>query len=158
MTTPSDDIFMQRALRLAEQTGQLGNIPVGAVVVREGKILGEAANLRHTLQDPTAHAELIAIRAATQAAGSWRLSGATLYVTLEPCPMCAGALLEARFDRVVYGASDPHDDRDRMLLRKDARIEVQGGVLEPACRDTLQGFFSALRKVDPVCTEGCPSG
>ena len=150
---------MRRAIALAESTGQLGNVPVGAVVVRDGQVLGEGANLRHTLQDPTAHAELLAIRAAAQATGSWRLSGATLYVTLEPCAMCAGAIREARFARVVFGASDDTDNAPgRSVLADDPQIVVESGILESACRDALQRFFNALRTVDPKRTEGCPSG
>jgi len=146
-----DDKFMRRALALAEATGQLGNVPVGAVIVRDGEVLGEGANLRHTLQDPTAHAEILAIREAAMRSGAWRLTDATLFVTLEPCAMCSGAILEARFARVVFGAFDVDTDHahGRALLDAAPRVDVRGGVLQEDCRDALQRFFSALRMVDP---------
>ena len=96
-----------RALELAREAADLGEVPVGAVIVRDGKIVSQAFNLRETLHDPTAHAERLAITLAGQALGSWRLEGCTLYVTLEPCPMCAGAIVLSRIPRVVYGAADP---------------------------------------------------
>src|SRR5690349_12251797 len=103
---PSDVALMRRALRLARQARGLGEIPVGAVVVCAGRIVAQAFNLRETLADPTAHAERLALSLAGRALGSWRLSGCTLYVTLEPCPMCAGAIVLGRLARVVYGAAD----------------------------------------------------
>jgi len=102
-----DHSMMERALDLARQAANLGEVPVGSVIVHDRKIVSQAFNLRETLRDPTAHAERLAITLAGRALGSWRLEGCTLYVTLEPCPMCAGAIVQSRIARVVYGASDP---------------------------------------------------
>src|SRR3954451_13518683 len=104
---PRDDYFMRLALREAQQATEHEDVPIGAVVVRDGELIAAAHNERELRQDPTAHAELIALRAAARAAGSWRVLGAVVYVTLEPCAMCAGALVLARVARVVYGAPDP---------------------------------------------------
>jgi len=143
---------MRRALRLAERAAASGDVPVGAVVLdAEGTVLGEGWNLREAGGDPTAHAEVVAIRAAASVAGSWRLEGCTLVVTLEPCPMCAGALMLARVDRVVLGAWDPKlgacgsvwdVPRDR---RSTHRAEVVGGVLEQECGALIRSFFEAHR-------------
>ena len=103
----TDDGFMRLALELAARAGTAGEVPVGAVVVSGGEVIGSAANAREASNDPTAHAEVLALRQASRGIGSWRLSSATLYVTLEPCPMCAGALVMARVGRLVYGAPDP---------------------------------------------------
>ncbi|MDB4866090.1 MAG: tadA, partial [Cohnella sp.] len=102
-----DEIWMAEAIRQARLAESLGEVPIGAVIVRGGEIVGSGYNLRETRNDPTAHAEMIAIREASERLGAWRLLGCTLYVTLEPCPMCAGAILQSRVERVVYGASDP---------------------------------------------------
>ena len=146
--TVEDERFMRRALVLASHTGRLGNVPVGAVVVQDGKIVGEGANLRHTLQDPTAHAEIVALRDAAKRASAWRLDEATLYVTLEPCAMCSGAILEARVARLVYGApdTDTYTAKGKQLLSQPGGPKVQGGVLEKDCCDVLKDFFAALRE------------
>ncbi|HMK97551.1 MAG TPA: tRNA adenosine(34) deaminase TadA, partial [Acidimicrobiales bacterium] len=107
MSSEEDERFMRAALRLAEGAGAAGEVPVGAIFVRNGRIIGQGANAREATGDPTAHAEIAALREACRAAGSWRLEGATLYVTLEPCPMCAGALVMARAEKVVFAAADP---------------------------------------------------
>ena len=143
---------MEVALALAEETGRLGNVPVGAVILdRAGQIVGKGANLRHVLRDPTAHAELIAIREAAQRVDSWRLDDATLVVTLEPCPMCAAAIAQARVSRVVFGAADPAAEhlsegfvRGESALRS-AGVDVVSGVREAACAAVLSGFFERLR-------------
>jgi tRNA(adenine34) deaminase len=130
---------MQRALALAKATSGLGNVPVGALVVVDDEIVGEAANLRHTLQDPTAHAEILALRAAAQRLGTWRLDDATLYVTLEPCAMCTGAIDQARVRLVVVGAKDPR--KGHSTVSTD-RVE---GVLQEECEAVLTSFFAELR-------------
>ncbi len=142
---------MLRALELADQAAALGEVPVGAVIVREGKILAEAHNLRETAQDPTAHAEVIAIRRAAELLGAWRLEGCTIYVTLEPCAMCAGAMVLARVERCVFGCSDPKGGFVGSLGDLSAwpglnhRFAVSGGVEEEACREVLRTFFRSLR-------------
>ena len=143
---------MRRALSLAQRAADAGDVPVGAVVVdASGEVLGEGWNLREAQQDPTAHAEVVALRAAAHRLGSWRLSGCTLVVTMEPCPMCAGATMLARVDRIVLGAWDPKLGacgsvwdvvRDR---RATHRAEVVGGVLEDECGAIVRGFFSGHR-------------
>ncbi|WP_270889883.1 nucleoside deaminase [Pedococcus sp. 5OH_020] len=140
------------ALALAARAGREGDVPVGAVVVSpEGELVGEGRNLREGRTDPTAHAEVLALRAAALALGSWRLEGCTLVVTLEPCPMCAGALMLARISRLVLGAWDPKLGatgsvwdivRDR---RATHRVEVLGGVRESECSQVLREFFAAHR-------------
>ncbi|MEO7421490.1 MAG: nucleoside deaminase [Ornithinibacter sp.] len=143
---------MGRALELAELAGQAGDVPVGAVVIDgSGSVVGEGRNLREVDGDPTAHAEIVAIRAAAVTLGGWRLEGCTLVVTLEPCPMCAGALMLARVDTVVFGAWDPKVGacgsawdvpRDR---RATHRAEVIGGVREEQCGELIRAFFGAHR-------------
>ena len=143
---------MGRALDLAADAARVGDVPVGAVVVApSGEVIGEGANLREADGDPTAHAEIVALRAAAQAIGEWRLEGCTLVVTLEPCPMCAGALMLARISRLVLGAWDPKLGacgsvwdivRDR---RATHRIEVVGGVREAECSQVLLDFFAGHR-------------
>ena len=157
MTAPADavDAAMGRALELARAAQEWGDTPIGAVVLGpDGTVLAEAANERERRGDPTAHAEVLALRAAAQAHGDgWRLTGATLVVTLEPCTMCAGACVLARVARVVYGADDPKAGavgslwdvvRDRRL---NHRPEVMGGVLEAECAELLRGWFGGLREV-----------
>lgn len=144
--------WMAAALEEARLAALLGEVPVGAVVVREGEILGRGHNLRETEKTPLGHGELMAIAAACRAVGDWRLSGCTLYVTLEPCCMCAGACLNARLDRVVYGAPDrlagclgSRIDLFRMDLEGAAPPRVLGGVLEEDCAALLREFFQRRR-------------
>jgi tRNA(adenine34) deaminase len=145
------DFYMREALRLAAVAAAAGEVPVGALVVREGEIIGAAHNQREQLADPTAHAEMVAITQAAAAISSWRLTGCTLYVTLEPCAMCAGAILLARLDRVVYGAADPKGGAVDSLynLLADPRLnhqsEVVRGVLAAECGQILTDFFRARR-------------
>ncbi len=147
-----DERFMRLALDEAEVAAGEGEIPVGAVAVRGGEVLARAHNRRESERDPTAHAEVIAIREAARALGAWRLSGVTIYVTLEPCAMCAGALVLARVDRVVFGTGDPKAGAagSLMNLLQDARLnhraDLTSGVLEGACREKIQNFFRALRR------------
>jgi tRNA(adenine34) deaminase len=143
---------MTRAIALAERAADAGDVPVGALVAdASGEVLGEGWNLREADQDPTAHAEVVALRAAARRLGSWRLEGCTLVVTLEPCPMCAGAAMLARVERVVLGAWDPKLGacgsvwdvvRDR---RATHRAEVVGGVLEAECGEVVRRFFTTHR-------------
>lgn len=148
---PEDEAFMRLALAEAEEAGRLGEIPIGAVIVQDGEILATGYNLRETLNDPTAHAEVVAVRRAAQNRRSWRLTGATLYVTIEPCPMCAGALVLARIDRLVYGATDPKAGAVDTLMdlvrdsRLNHRLEVTSGVLAEEAAALLQDFFKARR-------------
>lgn len=152
MFEPADLSAMRRALLLAEEAGRRGDIPVGAIVTNAaGTAIGEGRNLREVTHDPTAHAEVVALRAAAQATGSWNLAGCTLVVTLEPCLMCAGALLQARVSRLVFGAWDAKAGatgsmydvvRDRRL---PSRAEVVGGVLEAEASVLLREFFDARR-------------
>lgn len=142
---------MARALEIARAGGLRGEIPVGAVIVREGAILAESHNRTLELCDPTAHAESVAIRAAARRLGDWRLSGCTLYTTLEPCAQCAGAIVLARIPRVVYAASDPKSGMAGSLgnLVQDARlnhrVELVTGMLAPESAELLRGFFRARR-------------
>ncbi len=142
---------MRMALEQAEQARRLGEVPVGCVVVKDGQVIGRGYNRRETDRTVLGHAELMAIRQAEQALGDWRLTGCTLYVTLEPCPMCAGAILNARPESVVFGASDPVFGAcgGVMNLFEEAfgvRIRLYGGVLAAECAGLLQEFFSDLRK------------
>jgi len=135
----SDEVFMRRALELAQRARAEGEVPVGSVVVQDGRIIGEGWNRPIAAADPTAHAEIQALRAASAAAGNYRLTGATLYVTLEPCEMCLGAMFHARIARAVYGATDPK----KKVLK--AQTVVQGGVLAAECGAILTDFFAARR-------------
>ena len=147
----SDEDWMADALREAQLALAEDEVPVGAVVVHGGRIIGRGHNQRERLRDPTAHAEMIAITAAAEALSSWRLTGATLYVTLEPCPMCAGALVNARLTRLVYGALDPKAGACRTLFeiptdpRLNHRVEVVGEVLAEPCGGILTEYFRAKR-------------
>lgn len=151
MTEDVDETFMREALALARRAEALGEVPVGAVLVHQGEIVGRGYNLREREQDPTAHAELIGLRAAAAHLGTWRLSGVTAYVTLEPCPMCAGALVNARVDRVVVGALDPKAGATESLytIGSDARLnhrfETRSGVLADDCGALLSAFFRRVR-------------
>jgi tRNA(adenine34) deaminase len=143
--------FMRRALRLAREALALGEVPVGALVERDGRVIAQAFNLRETLHDPTAHAERLALALAGRALGTWRLDRCTLFVTLEPCPMCAGAIVQSRIPRVVYGAADPKAGACRSLYRiaddprLNHRAEIVGGVLADECGAVLSEFFQARR-------------
>ncbi len=148
---PRDEHFMRMALREAIEAGEHGDVPVGCVVVRDGEVVGSAHNERELRGDPTAHAEVLALRAAGAALGGWRLLGTVVYVTLEPCPMCAGAIQQARVARVVFGAPDQkvgaagtviNPLQDPRLLH---RVEVQGGVLATDALALLRRFFDERR-------------
>lgn len=142
---------MQQALHQAIVAMDHDEVPIGAVIVFEGRILARGHNQRELLQDPTAHAEMLAITAAAEAMGTWRLNGCTMYVTLEPCLMCAGAILLARMDRVVYGAADPKAGACGSLYdclidsRLNHRCAVTRGVMADDCGDLLSAFFRAQR-------------
>lgn len=146
-----DATWMARALQLASAAGDAGEVPVAAVLVRDGVLLAEGANRTVTDSDPTAHAEVVALRAAGAAQGDWRLTGTTLYVTLEPCAMCAGAIVLSRVDRVVFAASDPKAGMGGSLenLLQDSRLnhrcEVVRGVREEEAASLLRDFFRARR-------------
>ncbi len=148
---PKDEHFMRLALREAVAAGEHGDVPVGAVVVRDGEVVGTGRNERELRGDPTAHAEILALRAAALTLGGWRLSGAVLYVTLEPCPMCAGAIQQARIARTVYGAPDQKLGAAGSVINVlgDPRllhlVEVQGGVLANESLAVLQRFFDERR-------------
>jgi len=149
---PTDDAWMGRALDEADAAAAKGEVPVGCVLVgADGVALATGHNQRETLEDPTAHAEMVAIRAAAQALGSWRLEGVTCFVTLEPCAMCAGALVHARVARVVYGCDDPKGGAVVTLYnigsdpRLNHRFELVRGVRAEECAQRLRSFFAALR-------------
>ncbi len=148
---PEDPVFMRLALEEACRAEARGEVPVGAILVREGRVLARGHNLREFSQDPTAHAELLALREAARRLGTWRLHGVTAYVTLEPCPMCAGALVNARVDRVVWGCDDPKAGATRTLYdigsspRLNHRFATRGGVLAEPCARLLTRFFERLR-------------
>lgn len=154
MALPTDMDYMRRALELARAAGAEGEVPVGAVVVCGGRIVGEGANRPIAGHDPTAHAEIIALRAAGSALGSYRLNDAVLYVTLEPCAMCAAAMVHARVRRVVFGAFDPKAGAAGSLIDLfrlqglNHRVDAFGGVLADECGALLSGFFEA-RRADP---------
>ena len=152
---------MQLALQAAAEAEAQGEVPVGAVVVLNGTVVGVGYNEREGGHDPTAHAELLAIRRAAQALGHWRLCDAEVFVTLEPCPMCAGAMINARIKRVIYGCDDPKAGAVQSLyqllqdVRFNHRVEVTAGVLADECAARLKAFFAALRAkragaIDPL--------
>jgi tRNA(adenine34) deaminase len=146
---------MREALAEAARAEALGEVPVGAVAVRDGVVIARGHNLRERSQDPTSHAELIAVRKTAARLASWRLTGVTIYVTLEPCPMCAGALVNARVDRVVWGCDDPKAGATRTLFaigddpRLNHRFEMVPGVLADECAGHLKAFFGRLRSGEP---------
>jgi len=146
-----DEDFMRVALALAEQARGAGEVPVGAVVVRDGVVIGSGFNSPIGRHDPSAHAEILALRAAATASGNYRLSGCTLYVTLEPCVMCSGAILHARIGRVVYGAPNPKTGACGSVLnlfaedRLNHHTAVTGGMLAEECGRLLKGFFQERR-------------
>jgi tRNA(adenine34) deaminase len=149
----SDESWMRRALSLGLAAAEQDEVPVGAVVVHQDRIIGSGWNQREQLKDPTAHAEMIAITQASAALESWRLIDCTLYVTLEPCPMCAGAILQARIPRLVYGARDPKagavDSLYRLLNdpRLNHAVQITGGVMAAECGRILTEFFEGKRKL-----------
>jgi len=148
----SDDVFMREALGLARQAGEAGEVPVGAVVVRGGAVVGRGHNRPVASRDPTAHAEVVALRDAAERVGNYRLADCILYVTLEPCAMCAGAIMNARINRVVYGAADPKSGTCGSVVdlfaenRLNFHTTVAGGVLAGEAAKLLQDFFSARRR------------
>ncbi len=148
----ADDRFMRVAIEAAKIAEENGDVPIGAVIVYKNQIIGKAYNQREQLKDPTAHAEIIALTQAAAFLESWRLNGCTMYVTLEPCPMCAGALVLSRMDRLCYGCSDPKSGACGSLYnivqdqRLNHRVEVTSGVMEEQCRQQLQEFFGRRRK------------
>ena len=146
-----DASFIRMAIDLAEQTGRLANVPVGAVVVLDGEIVDRGQNLRHVLNDPTAHAEMLVLSFRSREIGNWRLTGHTMVVTLEPCPMCAGAAVWARLDKIVYGAPDPKAGAAWSLYnipqdrRLNHRIDLIEGVLADESAQLLEEFFDDKR-------------
>jgi tRNA(adenine34) deaminase len=148
----NEDYFMRLALREAELASAHGDVPIGAVVEHDGELIAAAHNERELRQDPTAHAEILALREAAEALGSWRVLDATLYVTLEPCAMCAGAIVLARVERVVFGAEDPKAGACGSVLdvladtRLNHRPEVLAGPLREECGELLRAFFAARRR------------
>ena len=149
----ADAYYMQLALEQAQEASSRNEVPVGAVIVHQGRVIGSAHNQREMLRDPTAHAEMIAITQAAEAVGSWRLEECILFATLEPCPMCAGAILQARIPRVVFGATDPKAGAVVSVFRllNDARLnhraEVVTGVMGEACGRVLTEFFQRQRRL-----------
>ncbi|TCO77432.1 tRNA adenosine(34) deaminase TadA [Marinisporobacter balticus] len=143
--------YMKQALIEAQKAMELEEVPIGAVIVKNGEIIARAHNLRETDKDPTAHAELLAIRKASQFLGGWRLTGCTLYVTVEPCPMCAGAIMLSRIDKLVIGTMDPKGGAAGSLLnipeddRLNHQTEVVRGVLQEECANIMKVFFRRLR-------------
>ena len=148
---PRDEYFMRLALREAERALEHDDVPIGAVVVQDGEVIGCGHNERELRADPTAHAELIALREAARSLGSWRVLEAVMYVTLEPCAMCAGAIVLARVPRVVFGASDPKAGAGGSVLdvlsvpQLNHRPEVDSGLLAQDCADLLRAFFASRR-------------
>ena len=147
----SHDTFMSLALDEARKAHEAGEVPVGAIVLLDGEVIGAGFNQPISAHDPTAHAEIVALRAAAARVGNYRLTGATLYVTVEPCLMCVGAMVHARIGLVVFGAAEPKAGavvsmtRAHELPSLNHRLQVLGGVLEAECREVMQGFFKARR-------------
>jgi tRNA(adenine34) deaminase len=148
---PRDEYFMRLALREAERALEHDDVPIGAVIVREGEVIGSGHNEREARSDPTAHAELIALREAARSLQSWRVLDAIMYVTLEPCAMCAGAIVLARLPRVIYGTADPKAGAAGSVLnvlaepRLNHNPQVAGGLLAEDCAELLRGFFAPRR-------------
>jgi tRNA(adenine34) deaminase len=148
---PEDIRWMRLALEEAQKAYELGEVPVGAVAVYEGQVIGEGFNRKESDQDPTAHAEMIALRQAAQRLGNWRLIGVTLYCTLEPCPMCAGAMIQGRLQRLVYGAPDTRFGADGTVVEVlsepafNHRVQVTSGLMAEEASELLQRFFRLLR-------------
>lgn len=151
--TEIDIAMMQRAIELAHKAAAMGEVPVGAVVYKGERVLAEAFNLREAASDPTGHAELLAISKAGKSRGEWRLTDCSLAVTLEPCPMCAGALVNARLGRLIYGAADPKAGACETLYeipideRLNHRVTMIGGVMADECRKLLRDFFQQRRQI-----------
>jgi tRNA(adenine34) deaminase len=147
----NDEFYMRRAIELARQAEAAGEVPVGALIVRHGEVIAEGFNRPISTHDPTAHAEMIALRAAAARSDSYRLSGTTLYVTLEPCAMCAGAMVHARVERLVYAAADPRAGAAGSVLNVvqnpalNHRLDVDAGVLADECGSLLRNFFVTRR-------------
>lgn len=148
----SDEKFMQAAISEAIKARERNEVPIGAVIVQDGEVIASGYNLRETSQQTLSHAELLAIEAANEKVGSWRLEDCTLYITLEPCPMCAGAIVQSRIKRVVYGAPDPKAGCAGTLFnlleepRFNHQVEVTSGVLQEECASLLTDFFKTLRQ------------
>lgn len=148
----SDDRFMKKALQMAQEALSEGEVPVGAVVVKDGQIIAQARNEKELTGDPTDHAEMLAIKRAVRFLSSWRLSDCTMYVTLEPCPMCAGAMVQARLGRLVFGAYDPKAGAAGSVVDLldvpwlNHQVPVKSGVLKEECGEILSFFFNDLRK------------
>jgi tRNA(adenine34) deaminase len=146
-----DELWMQEALRCAQRALNAGEVPIGAVVVQQGRIVGQGWNRNIAQHDPSAHAEIVALREAGAALGNHRLAGCELFVTIEPCAMCAGAMIHARIARLIYGADDPKAGAVQSLARLlehpqlNHRVEVRGGVLAGRCAEVLQDFFRSRR-------------
>jgi tRNA(adenine34) deaminase len=159
----SDHYFMGEALRQAARAFAAGETPVGAVIVRQGRIIARAFNQVETLKDATAHAEMLALTQAEEAVGDWRLSGATLYATKEPCPMCAGAMIHVRLDRVVFGAADSKAGAAGSALNLllfpglNHRCQITSGVRDAECRELLRNFF-AQRRAEAESKSPKPTG
>ncbi len=151
MTDPAHEQFMRQALEQASRAAEVGEVPIGALVVADGQVIGIGFNQPILSCDPTAHAEIVAIRAAAQAAGNYRLTGSTLYVTVEPCLMCVGAMIHARVATLVFGALEPKSGAVVSTFEAhqspglNHRIGVIGGVLADDCREVMQAFFRARR-------------
>jgi len=164
MNKSADERFMREAIILAQKAAEQGEVPVGAVVVKNGVVIASAYNSREQNQNATEHAELIAINKACKALGGWRLSGCTLYVTLEPCPMCAGAIINGRIERVVYGARDEKSGCCGSVVNLFAMPfnhtpAVTSGVCEEECKGVLSDFFVSIRnKREGICSEDVNEG
>jgi tRNA(adenine34) deaminase len=152
----SDEHFMELALAEATKAATHGDVPIGAVVIQDSHVLAAAGNERELRQDPTAHAEVLALRAAAETVGTWRLEGTTMFVTLEPCPMCAGALVLARVKRLVYGPQDPRAGAAYSLYnivqdpRLNHEVQITPDILVDECRAVLRRFFEGRREGPPL--------
>ncbi|HKP87550.1 MAG TPA: tRNA adenosine(34) deaminase TadA [Blastocatellia bacterium] len=159
-----DEEFMRQAIVESEAAREDGEVPIGAIVVVDGEVKGRGRNAVIRSSDPTAHAEIVALRQAAQAVGNYRLTGATIYSTIEPCAMCAGAIVHARIERLVYGAADEKAgavDTHLGICSADFlnhRVRVESGILERECREMVQSFFREKRKANSQHAERCESG